>query len=252
METPASLTPSDSHRNRAFFPVLLALLVLLSLAQYLWNTHSKDAHSPGPAHHGDKRKARRGSRRGGGFRPPSSAVIGFQHTKWGHGSRYWGPALWPLPALSFHQLGPRLPQAPEAPVPSRLPQTAKWGRASGRGSLRGNRPPHLPIGSLTQNFQQLELGWVGLLKAGLHMMADVNLLDDAFFLQENRTEVRPGPLWTRPPLSAGRGGSRTDFRDWSRKAGAPGPYRTTLLLCANDSLVSFNCFFSPGGLIGGS
>lgn len=178
METPASLTPSDSHRNRAFFPVLLALLVLLSLAQYLWNTHSKDAHSPGPAHHGDKRKARRGSRRGGGFRPPSSAVIGFQHTKWGHGSRYWGPALWPLPALSFHQLGPRLPQAPEAPVPSRLPQTAKWGRASGRGSLRGNRPPHLPIGSLTQNFQQLELGWVGLLKAGLHMMADVNLLDD--------------------------------------------------------------------------
>lgn len=45
---------------------------------------------------------------------------------------------------------------------------------------------HLSIGALTQHFEQLELRRVGLLTALLHVVADVDLLQDAVILREER------------------------------------------------------------------
>lgn len=67
---------------------------------------------------------------------------------------------------------------PPAPRAGGAPQ---WDETRSAASGRA----YLSVGALAQNLQQLELGGVRLFRAFLHMMADVDLLHDAFFLEDS-------------------------------------------------------------------
>lgn len=94
-------------------------------------------------------------------------------------------------------LGPHFPWAQGAPLPSLLrPDVGhqlQWNEAHLEGTLDST---YLSIGALSQHFQQFKLGRVGLFKACFHMVTDINLLHNAFFLQEknDRNACKGAPL----------------------------------------------------------
>lgn len=94
------------------------------------------------------------------------------------------------------QTSPRPPQGVAATAPvARHSRTSAWRRGqpwghAARSEGRGAGGTHLPVGSLSQNLQELELGGVRLLEPVLHMVADVDLLDHAFLLGESSDSGR--------------------------------------------------------------
>ena len=150
-----------------------------------------------PPQHGDTLKAH-GSYKGGGgcsVPKPSSTVSLPATQSEATAPVTMGPAKWALPhSIS---LGPHFPWAQGAPLPSLLRPDVGDQLQQNEAHLKGSMDStYLSIGALSQNFQQFKLGRVGLLKARFHMVTDVNLLHNAFFLQEknDRNAYQGAPL----------------------------------------------------------
>lgn len=85
--------------------------------------------------------------------------------------------------------------------PSKFDLKRSCWKYSSKGALcwemkKRNLSLYLPIRALAQHFEQLELGGVCFLTALLHMVADVDLLQDAVVLEQNRTSSGFA-VWTR-------------------------------------------------------
>ena len=150
-----------------------------------------------PLQHGDTKKAH-GSYKWGGvcsLPKPGSTVSGFWPRSEATAPVTMGPAKWALPPSI--SVGPHFPWAQGAPLPSLLRPDMGDQLQRNEAHLEGSMDStDLSIGALSQNFQQFKLGRVGLLKARFDMVTDVNLLHNAFFLQEknDRNAYQGAPL----------------------------------------------------------
>lgn len=114
-------------------------------------------------------------------------------------------------------LGPHFPWAQGAPLPSLLRPDVGHQLQKKEAHLEGTMDStYLSIGALSQHFQQFKLGGVGLFEACFHMVTDINLLHNAFFLQEknDRNACQGAPV-DCSPLKSPRNGQVMDFQDWS-------------------------------------